>query len=186
MTIIRDPRTGLGQGITEDFQALVQSETHTEARHHSGKGEAFILKSGYITTSAVADAFVSIFYFKNTDNTKPCHVGYFRTCNTIDAKWNFIKNPTSISNSTDVTPQNLNFSSNIPLIGTAEFGSATSTTTGGTEAGTWIQPGPGHSDPDFGGALILGPNDSFALEMAPVSTGAGEVCVTIVVWQTAE
>jgi len=186
MTILRDPASSEALRITSTGQANVLAEVHTEARHHSISGEVFIISSGFVTSSATGDTFAAILYFKNDSTTKSVNVGYFRTCNEVASKWRLTKNPTSISNSTAVTPENINFNSAVTLDGTTEYGSATSTVTGGTVLGTWIQNGPGHSDPDFGGALILGPNDSFCLEMAPFASVAGEVCTTIEVWQTDE
>jgi len=184
MTIKRDASTMRSQDITIDGQALVQAETHTESRHHSSDGDTYIVQSSFITSSATADTFVSILFLKNDSTTKEIHIGYFRTCNEVPSKWKLIKNPTSISNPTIITPRNMNFGSARVIDATVNSGSATSATTGGNEMGTWIQNGPGHSDPDFGGALILGPGDSIALEMAPFSSVAGEVCTTIEVWQT--
>ncbi len=186
MTIIRDPASSEGLKVTDEGQAIVLAEVHTEARHHSITGEVFILSSGFITSSATADTFAAILYIKNTSTTKSINVGYFRTCNEVASKWRLTKNPTSISNSTSVTAENINFASPITLDATVEYGAANSTVTGGTVLGTWIQNGPGHSDPDFSGAMILGPNDSFCLEMAPFASAAGEVCTTIEVWQTEE
>lgn len=182
--IKRDAASMRAQDVTIDGQALVQAEVHTEGRHHSERGETFIVRSGFITSSATADTFASIIYLKNTSTTKQVHIGYLRTCNEVAAKWKFIRNPTSISNSTAVIPLNMNFTSAIMMDATTEVGSATSTTTGGSEMGTWIQGGPGHSDPNFSGSFIIGPNDSFALEMAPFASVAGEVCTTFEVWQT--
>ncbi len=184
MTIIRDASTQKAAIVDSEGFLYSLSQVHTEARHNAGLGRSFLLSSGFVTCSATGDTFASIFYFKNSSTTKVIHFGYFRTCNEVPAKWRMIKNPTSISNSTAITPLNLNFESNVVLDATAEFGSATSTTTGGTEIATWIQPGPGHSDPDWAGGLILGPNDSIALEMAPFASVAGEVCITNEVWQT--
>ncbi len=182
--IKRDASTQRSQDVTIDGQALVQAEVHTEARHHSERGEAFIVRSGFVTSSATADVFVSLIFLKNDSTTKQLHIGYLRTCNEVAAKWKLIRNPTSISNPTAVIPLNMNFTSAKTFDGTAQSGSATSTTTGGTEMGTWIQGGPGHSDPDWSGSFILGPNDSIALEMAPFASVAGEICTTFEIWQT--
>lgn len=181
---------GQGQGrlafVTDEGQQLVLSETHTEARHHSATGEVYLINSGFVTTGAVADAFVSILYFKNTSTTKVMHIGFFSTWTEVATKWNLIKNATSISNSTATTAANMNISSTKSLDATVEYGSATSATTGGTTIANWISPGPGFSANNFAGAFILGPTDSFVLEAAPFAAAAGEVAVLTETWQVIE
>lgn len=172
--------------VDSEGQAHVRAQSHKEVRHHSGKGDAYCVQSGYVTSSASADQFASILYFKNDSTTKSVYIGLMRTCNEVAAKWRVIKNPTSISNSTSITPENSNFSSSKAIDATAEYGSATSTTTGGTVFGTWINGGPAHSVTDMGGGIILGPKDSIVLEMAPFAAAAGEVCCLLEVWQVVE
>lgn len=178
---------GQGKGqlayVTNEGQIFVLAETHSESRHHSGLGETFILSSGFITSSAVADTFVSIIYFKNTSTTKNMHVGFFSTWSEVSSKWKLIKSATSISNSTATTAANMNISSPKTLEATVEYGSATSATTGGTTIAEWISPGPGFSANNFNGSFILGPTDVFVLEMAPFAAAAGEVSVLAEVWQ---
>ena len=182
---------GAGSGgyqleITSDKQAKVLAETHSEARFHSEKGEVFLVHSGFVVSSAVADTFASIIYIKNTSTTKDIHIGHLRTCNEVAAKWRMKVAATSISNSTATTANNMNSSSTITLDATIEYGAANSTTTGGDEMSTWIQPGPGHSEPNLSGALILGPSSTLVLEMAPFASVAGEVCINIECWQPTE
>lgn len=178
---------GQGKGqlayVTDEGQQFVLAEVHTEARHHAALGETFILNSGFITSSAVADTFVSVFYFKNTSTTKVMHIGFFSTWSEVSSKWRLLKGATAISNSTATTANNMNISSPKTLDATVEYGSATSTTTGGTVIAEWISPGPGFSANNFGGAFILGPTDTFVLEMAPFAAAAGEVSVLAEVWQ---
>lgn len=181
---------GQGKGrlayVTDEGQQLVLSEAHTESRHHSAAGEVFLINSGFVTSSAVADTFASIIYFKNTSTTKVIHIGFFSTWSEVAGKWNLLSNPTSISNSTATSAGNMNISSTKLLDATIEFGSATSVTTGGTTIANWISPGPGFSANNFAGAFILGPTDSFVLEMAPFAAVAGEVSVLAEVWQVDE
>ncbi len=93
-----------------------------------------------------------------------------------------------MSNSATVTPQNMNVGSPKILSATVESANATTSAfTGGTLVGTWIQNGPGHSDPNWHGAYLLSPGASLGLEFAPfAAASSNEVCATIEVWQTTE
>lgn len=186
MTIKRDPRTLRGQDITDNGQALVQSETHSEARHHSALGDAFMMASGFVTHINTADTYTGILWFSNGSESKDVHVGYMRSCNQVAGKWQLKKGVTALSSPVTLTPSNMNVGSPRTYVGTAEGGNATTSIfTGGTVIGQWIQNGPAHSDPDWGGAFILSPGDSFGLEFAPFATAsADEACVTVEVWQT--
>jgi hypothetical protein len=181
---------GQGKGrlayVTDEGQQLVLSESQTESRHHSTVGEVFLINSGFITSNAVAVVFASIIFFKNTSTTKVLHIGFFSTWSEVAGKWNLISNSTSISNSTPTIAANMNISSSKVLDATIEYGSATSVTTGGTTIANWISPGPGFSAHNFAGAIILGPTDSFTLEMAPFASVAGEVSVIAEAWQVEE
>ncbi len=177
---------GTGKGyeakVDDEGQLHTRSQMHKEARHHAETGNNFLIVSGYVTSSASADQFASILYFKNDSTTKNVYVGQIRSCTEVAAKWRLYQNPTSISNSTSITPLNTNFSSAVTLDGTAEYGSSTSTTTGGSILMTWINSA-GHSTQDFQGGIILGPQDSFSIEMAPFAAAAGEVCLLVEIWQ---
>ena len=172
--------------ITEDGQALTQSENHTEARHHSGEGEVFFLASGFATTATSADDYTNIFYLKNDSTTKSIHIGYLRTCNEVAGKWRLLDAPTALG-TTAITAYNANRAKTQALDATSQSFSAAGTTfTDGTSIGQWVQNGPGHSVFPFDGSYILGPNSSLGLEFAPFGTTAGDACVTVQCWQTVE
>ncbi len=188
MAINRDPYTLRGQEITTSGQALVQSESHTEARFHSADGHTFMLASGFVTHINTADTYTAVMWFQNDSTTDSIYVGYMRSCNEVAGKWRLLKGVTAMSNSATITPRNMNIGSPKTLVATVEASNATTSAfTGGTLVGTWIQNGPGHSDPNWRGAYLLSPGASLGLEFAPfAAASSNEVCTTVEVWQTTE
>lgn len=185
MTIKRDPYTMQGQKITDEGQALTQSESHSEARHHTAKGVVFMLASGFVTHNDSADTFTGIMWFRNDSTEDQVFVGYMRSCNEVPGKWRLKRGVTELSSNTTITAQNMNIGSPKTFEGTIEAGNApTSVFTGGTVVGQWIQGGPAHSDPDWQGAFTLSPGASMGLEFAPFAAASNnEACVTVEVWQ---
>ncbi|MDH5426194.1 MAG: hypothetical protein OEY29_14490 [Gammaproteobacteria bacterium] len=183
----RDPYTWRGQKTTSDGQSLVQSESLTEARYHAGKGEVFILSSGFATTPAAADDFTNILYLKNDSTTDDINLGYLRTCSEVAGKWQWVEAPTALG-ATAITAINMNRGSRKTLTATIQSYSAAGVTfTDGTRTDypQWIQGGPAHSLQPFEGSFIIGPGDSFGLEFAPFSATAGEACISLQLWQSA-
>lgn len=181
----RDPYSMQGQQINSSKQALSQAEMHAEVRHHAELGKAYTLTSGFVTSSATGDTFASILYIKNTSETEVLFLGLTALGSEVAGKWKIVRNPTSISNSTAITPLNMNHNSPATLTATVEYGSATSTTTAGDDTGHYIVDGPGHEELPLDGAIQIGPNSSITFEFAPFASAAGEVCVTIDGWQVA-
>ena len=185
MTQIRDPSSEKGANVNSEGRLETQSHNHTEARHHAGEGDVYLIGSGFGVGPATADDFTNILYVRNDSTTKEINIGILRTCNEVAGKWRLLKNPTALGTSV-ITPVNSNLGSSKTLVATVqEFSVAGTTFTDGTVMGQWIH-GVGHSLFPFQGSVILGPNDAIGLEYAPHSATAGEACATIQCWQIDE
>lgn len=182
--INRDGHTYTGQIINDEGQALVQSESHSEARHHSVKGDAYLIKTGFVASSATADTTSAMLYVKNTSTTKSIFFGHFRTCGELAFKWIMKTGATAMSAENSVVPINMLVGSPKTMDAIVNVGAQGATVTGGTEVATWIN-GVGHSNPDLRGGLILLPNQVITLEVLPFASVSGEACVTIECWQIA-
>jgi hypothetical protein len=183
MAFTRDPYSMQGQQVNEGRQALVQSESHSEVRHNSELGKSFVVDSGFILTGAVADTFSGIFFIENASPTLNIYLGIIRTFASAAVQFRSTKNPDSMSNNVTITPQNQNFSSGILLDAIVQAGSATAAITGGSPFASSLLPGGGAAALDLQGAIILGPGDSFSMEMAPRAAAAADVGVSIGLWQ---
>lgn len=176
---------GWKQRVNSDGQAFTQSEIHAEAREHSRQGQFFLFATSFIPLTTTG-SFSAIFYIKNTSTTKTLHIGKLRTCSDQVCEWKFIKNPTTgtlISDATAAAVENMNFGSSVLYVGDVYKGADAKTITDGVEAGTWIN-NIGHSQPDWEGAIMLGPGDSIALSVKPAV--AGDACVTVSAWQNGD
>ncbi len=183
MSTIRDAHTHVSQIVNSKGQALVQAESHAEARQHSGLGDAYLIKTGFIASSATADQTTAMLYVKNTSTTKNIFLGHLRTCGELAFKWILKKGATAMSAETAVVPVNMMLGSPKVLVATVNIGAQDATVTGGTEIATWIN-SIGHSNPDLRGSLILLPNQAITLEVLPFANASGEACITIECWQT--
>lgn len=179
----RDPYTMQGQQVNPGKQALVQAEIHSEVRHNAGLGRAFVIDTGFLLTGTSADAFSGIFFIQNTSPTLLVHIGIIRTFASAAVKFRSTKNPASMSNTVTITPQNMLFTSGIILDATVQAGSATAVITNGDAFASSLLAGGGAAALDLEGAIILGPGDSFSMEMAPRAAAAADVGVSMSVWQ---
>lgn len=169
--------------INKDGQALTQSEIHKEIKQHSTIGEAFVITSGFISVSATADQTSALLYIKNTSTTKSILINRVQPNSEVAAKWRLKVDPTGLSASTATAAVNMNRSSSNTLDATVEYGAQDATVTGGTVLADWIVPG-GAADFSLEGALILGPNDSLAVEVIPFAAATGgEASVNVECWQ---
>jgi len=182
MSIIRDASSGTAAKIDSEGSLLTTAVERPIIMHNSMNGDTFLISSGFVTSSATADDSRAIMYVKNTSTTKRMFLGFMTVGSEVPGKFLISKNPTSISNSTALTPANLNFTDATTLDATAEVGGATSDTTGGTEIMHWMQGGPSVFASHYRGSIILGPNDSIAVEFAPFSAAAGEVSLDLLAW----
>lgn len=183
MTILRDPYTMQGGRVNGEGQQVGQVEMHVEAREHSEKGEAFWLATGFIALTTTA-SFSAIFYIKNTSETKNIHIGKLRTCANQICEWKMAHTITAGTLLTDgdaAAQMNLNVGATKTLIANVYKGADAKTMTG-IEVPTWIN-NIGHSQPDFGGSLILKPTASVAFSVKPAA--GGDVCLTVECWQSA-
>jgi len=182
MSIIRDAGTGVAAHVNGEGKLQTTSVDVPHIMHHTEEGDTFMITTDFVTSSATADDSRSMFYLKNTSTTKRLFMGFLNTASEVSGKWIMVKNPTSISNSTAIGSENAHFSDSTTVSVAAEKGGATSDTTGGTAIGHWIQ---GAAQPfvaNMKGSIVLGPNDSIAIEFAPFAAAAGEVSVAMLVW----
>lgn len=182
MTVIKNGATGDTLIVNAEGQAQVMAEVQGQATHNAELGNTFIISSGFISASATADTTSAILYVKNTSTTKKIHLGLFRTCNEAAMKWIMKTGATALSSETLVTPLNSLVGDAATLDATVNIGAQNATVTGGTTFASWIN-NVGHSSPDYRGAIILNPNQTFTLECLPFASVAAEVCITIECWQ---
>lgn len=178
---------GHGNGNTakvdEEGQLRTRAQVHTEPRHHSEAGQVFSISSGFLVSGAVADTFNAFMFIKNLSTILNVHIGLIAFNSEVAAKWRMIKNPESMSNPTVITPENMNFSKVAAFDGLCQAGGATSAFTGGVELVPLMSPPTGSFFADLTGSLVLGPEDSLGIEMAPFAAAAGDLSLGVQAWQ---
>lgn len=141
------------------------------------EGRAFVIATeGFVSLSTTAEH--GIMYLKY-EGDGVLHIDSIRTCGTGAQRWKMYKDSTAgtlISGGTDVTANNLNFSSSNNLVSIQKRGADGSTVTDGTIIENWINNG-GHSIEEFKGALILAKGDSLSITCE--TSGTLDVCVRI-------
>lgn len=141
--------------------------------------EAYIFANGGFPTVA-ASTESAMLYVKNDSIDKYLHLFSFRSCATQISKWRVytdITGGTIISGATPGLENNLNRASVNTCDCTVYSGSSGVTATGGKMFEHWIND-VGHSIEEFGGAIILGPENSVTLTVE-VDIDA-EVCCRII------
>ena len=182
MSVIKNGANGDTLVINSEGQAEVHAEIQAQAAHHTLKGNTFMIKTGFIASSATADTTTAMLYIKNTSTTKNLYLGITRTCGEVALKWTMKTGATAMSTETAIVPQNTLVGSAVTMDATVNVGAQNATVTGGTEFMTWIN-GAGHSDPDYKGAIVLQANQTLTLECAPFASVSGEACISIEGWQ---
>lgn len=179
MKIVDSTGTSIGAKVNAYHQLEVIAGTEDLLKQVSDReGNAYYLANqGFISLTTTGTE-IGIFYFTNTAD-EHLHIKEIRTCGDVVQKWRMYKFPTALTNSTEVTPANLNTSSSKTYSGVTSYGSNTSSLTGGTIVSQWINHA-GHSSIDTTGALILGPDHSMGLTVEVAS--AGVVCTNLLVY----
>jgi len=168
-----------GMLVNAKGQAQTRSVTLPRITEATVKGRAFYIHSGFVSLTSTG-SFNGIAYIKNTSQLN-MNVHSIRTCGEMVQQWELYRNPTTgtlISSGSAKIPQNLNFSSGGVFNGTVLAGADGYTITDGNLLAHWINP-VGHSTEELQGSLILGPNNTMALQCKPASSG--NVCIAILV-----
>ena len=183
-------KDGTGTGnrlkITDEHQALVQSEVETEASHHAKLGHTFLVGSDFVVYNVSTET--TVLQITNTSTTKNIYIGYLRTCNQDAGMWRLYTGTTGFTNSTTPSAYNMYTGSASSLDATIVGGSVTpgtyssSTYASQTQMAQWIQST--HSISPFDGSFILAPNDEFSMSFEPFTGTVNNVaCITLQVWQ---
>lgn len=184
MAVIIDG-TGTGKQAKVDENNLLRTRgiSVPQVTGYTEDGDGFILASGFIPISNTT-SFSGVYYLKNTSTNKDYHIDLFRSCNDQSTYWKLLKNPTTgtvIDTANTATPVNSKFNSSKEITGTFYYGGNELTFTDGTEAGTWIQGGPGHSLHEWKGGIDIGPGQSMGISAQP--TAAANVCIMLLIFQ---
>lgn len=174
--------TGKAARVSEDnrLHTFALIEYPTESFAHDG--DSFAIATDFIALTTTA-SYSGMWYIQNTSTTHNIHIEAVRTTSTVSTLWQMIKNPTTgtlISGGAAYSPVNTNFSSGKPLSGTVKKGADALTITDGTLFGQWMTGAYGLYERRHEGAIILGPNNTLALQCKP--TGAGSAGSTLSVW----
>ena len=175
--IQRDPVTGQGMRVTNEGRGAVDSINLTHIAHESqDDGTAYILATDFVALTTTG-SFNGLLYFKNTDSqNRHFHIHHFRVCaglcaagSTLQVK--VIENATTgtlISDANAAVTNNMNSTSSNTFGGNAYAASGDGKTiTDGVYYTQFINHAPGHSVQNYDGAIIIGKNDSFAIEVKP-------------------
>lgn len=175
---------GRGRGyeveVNSDHKLEVLSTTRTEMTYHSERdGDTFMFATNGHIDVPVANTTYGILYVKNTSETKDLYIESIRSCGSAVNKWNIYKNPTAstvISNANNGVKNSINFTSATTPDVTVYQGTGTNFT-GGSLLENWVN-GAGHSVEVYGGAMILGKNDSIGIAGSIASSG--DLCVRVI------
>lgn len=175
---------GKGRGyeaeVNSDNKLEVASVSRTEMTFHSERdGDAFIFATANHIDIPIADTVYGVFYLKNTSETKDLYIESVRTCSTAVNLWNLYKNPTTstvIDDQTAGVKNTLNFTSASTADVDVYQGTGTNFT-GGSLLENWVND-IGHSTEEYGGALILGKNDSIGVSAK--LKASGDACVRVI------
>ena len=107
MTVVRDPRTGIGQNVTRDGHAEVLAVIEAGMEHASEEdGLAFSWPSTYSATAA--DEIISI---QNDDNDRHLHITHIEVGGASAALYTLFEVTSGTPAGTPITAQNLNLDS---------------------------------------------------------------------------
>ena len=175
---------GKGRGyeaeVNSDNKLQTFSVSQTEMTNISQKdGDAFMFATANHIDIPIADTVYGVFYLKNTSETKDLYIESVRTCSTAVNLWNLYKNPTTstvIDDQTAGVKNTLNFTSASTADADVYQGTGTNFT-GGSLLENWVN-NIGHSAEQYGGAIILGKNDSIGVSAK--LKASGDACVRVV------
>ena len=175
---------GKGRGyeaeVNSDNKLEVASVSRTEMTFHSERdGDAFMFATANHIDIPIADVLYGVLYLKNVSETKDLYIESIRTCSTAINLWNIYKNPTTSTVIDDQIPgvgNSLNFISATTPDVTVYQGTGTSFT-GGSLLENWVND-IGHSTEIYGGAFILGKNDSIGLSAK--LKASGDACIRVI------
>lgn len=168
--------TSEGRAATE---AVTRSRLEFIAQNEAG---SYFLATNFIDLTDTAN-FSGIFYIKNISSNTDIHIYKLRTCGVVPTQWIMTRNPstgTLISGAIPGIASNLNVGSSKTFDSTVYAGVNGATITDGTHFTQWIN-GPGHSEQELEGAIVVPNGSAFALSCKPIA--ATPVCVSMLVYQ---
>lgn len=179
---------GFSAKVTEDYKLETQSVTSSLASYESERhGDAFILSTNFISLTTTA-SFNGILYVKNTESSnKSLYIEQIRVCGGLCAgastmQVRILKNPTA---GTLISDQNAGFAENANTLSgklfSGDFYVASAdgkTITDGAHWSNFQGHAPGHSLQEYDGTIIIGRNDSLAIELKP--SVSMSVCMEII------
>lgn len=175
---------GKGRGyeaeVSSNNKLEVFSVSENEMTFISQKdGDAFMFATANHIDIPIADTIYGVFYLKNTSETKNLYIESIRACSTAVNLWNLYKNPTTstvIDDQTAGVKNTLNFTSASTADANVYQGTGTNFT-GGSLLENWVND-VGHSTEEYGGAIILGKNDSIGVSAK--LKASGDACIRVV------
>jgi len=169
---------GFEADVNKDKRLLTSTENFQAIAIASAKGNAFFAHSGFVALTSVG-VNNGILWIKNESSNKNFRIGRLVISGTMVQKWRVVKGATTgtlITAGTLAVPDNANFQSGTIFSGQMRRGADGLTVTDGKSISHWVND-VGTITFEWGGAVLLGTNDTISFECDPAV--AGDVHVSV-------